>query len=262
MSFESLKLETDGKIWTLTISRPESLNALNAQVISELSEALTQVERAFPKNCLGLIITGAGEKAFVAGADIKEMRGLTPEQGETFARKGQAVFRQIEKLPVPVLAAVNGFALGGGLELALACDFIYASENARVGLPEVTLGLIPGFGGTVRLARVVGLNQAREMIYTGDMIKADQMQQLRLANKVVPAAELMTTAKKTMEIIASRGPIAVQMAKRSTLMAHDQEVDLAMKTESGLFAGLFSSKDMNEGTTAFVEKRKPTFLGE
>jgi enoyl-CoA hydratase len=220
------------------------------------------VEKAFPKECLGLVITGQGEKSFVAGADIKEMRGLNPIEAETFARRGQGIFRQIEKLPVPVIAAVNGFALGGGLELALACDFIYASENARMGLPEVSLGLIPGFGGTVRLARAIGLAKAREMIFTGDMIKADQALAMGLVNRVLPQAELLPAAMKTLETAATRGPLAVQTAKKSTLEAFDQEIDLGLKTESAYFANLFSTQDVNEGTAAFVEKRKALFTGQ
>lgn len=262
MNFQFLKLETEGRVWTLTLNRPDALNALNAALLNELGEALTFVEKSFPKQCLGLVITGQGEKSFVAGADIKEMRGLNPIEAETFARRGQSVFRQIEKLPVPVIAAVNGFALGGGLELALACDFIYASDNARMGLPEVSLGLIPGFGGTVRLARAIGLNQARELIFTGDMIKADQALALGLANKVLPQAELLAAAKKTLETIATRGPLAVQSSKKAALEAYDQDVDLGLKTESNAFANLFTTRDMNEGTAAFVEKRKAAFTGE
>lgn len=262
MNFQYLKLETEGPVWTLTLNRPDALNALNAALLGELGEALNFVEKSFPKQCLGLLITGQGEKSFVAGADIKEMRGLNPVEAETFARRGQMVFRQIEKLPVPVIAAVNGFALGGGLELALACDFIYASDNARMGLPEVSLGLIPGFGGTVRLARAIGLNPARELIFTGEMIKADQALALGLANKVLPQAELLAAARKTLETIATRGPLAVQSAKKAALEAYDQDVDLGLKTESNAFANLFTTRDMNEGTAAFVEKRKAAFTGE
>ncbi|MFN7727806.1 MAG: enoyl-CoA hydratase/isomerase family protein [Bdellovibrio sp.] len=262
MDFQFLKLGTEGKVWTVTLSRPDALNALNSGLLHELGEALTMVEKAFPKQCLGLVITGRGEKSFVAGADIKEMRGLNPVEAETFARRGQGIFRRIEKLPVPVIAAVNGFALGGGLELALACDFVYASDNARMGLPEVSLGLIPGFGGTVRLARAVGLAQARELIFTGEMIKADQALVMGLVNRVMSQAELLPAAIKTLETIATRGPLAVQTAKKSTLEAFDQEIDLGLKTESSHFAHLFSTQDMNEGTAAFVEKRRALFTGQ
>ena len=169
MNFETLKLENQNSIWTLTIQRPESLNALNSKVLQELSEALSWISEKNFQEAKCLIVTGSGEKAFVAGADIKEISQLGLDLSRKFAEKGQAVFRKLENLQIPVIAAVNGFALGGGLELALACDFIYASENAKFGLPEVTLGLIPGFGGTVRLTRVLGLPKAKEWIFTGQM---------------------------------------------------------------------------------------------
>lgn len=257
-----INLNQDGLVWTLTLQRPEALNALNQEVLTELSQALEKVQSAFPKNCRGLIVTGQGEKAFVAGADIKEMKDLTPTQAESFARIGQKVFRQIELLPIPVIAAVNGFALGGGLELAMACDFIYASENARMGLPEVSLGLIPGFGGTHRLARLVGLGRAREMTYSGQMIKADLALSWGLVNRVLPLAELLAESQKTLQMIASQGPLAVEAAKRTILKSREQDVDSAMTTEALNFSTLFSTQDTREGTSAFVEKRKAQFQGQ
>ncbi len=261
MDFKFLKIEKQNRIWTITLNRPEALNALNSDVFGELDQALIDARKGFPKECLGLIITGAGEKAFVAGADIKEMQGVAPDVAKTISEKGQYVFRRIESLPMPVIAAVNGFALGGGLELAMSCDFIYASENARLGLPEVSLGLLPGFGGTVRLTRLVGLNQAREMILTGEMIKASEALALRLVNKVLPLAELLPTARKTLETIATRGPLAVKFAKRTVLATNDQTIETGLSTEAAAFADLFTSKDALEGTTAFIEKRKPNFEG-
>lgn len=262
MSYKFLNLASEGPIWTLTLSRPEALNALSNGVLEELSSALGEVEKAFPKNCQALIITGAGEKSFVAGADISELAKLSPKEAVKFAEKGQAILRKIEQLPVPVIAAVNGFALGGGLELALACDFIYASDNARMGLPEVSLGLIPGFGGTVRLSRVVGLNIAREMILTGDMVKADQALAWGLVNRVVPQTELLATARKTLESAIAKGPLAVKAAKHAILKTFDQNIDLAMQTEAEVFSELFTTDDVREGTGAFLEKRKAKFAGQ
>ena len=243
------------------MNRPESLNALNAGVLQELGEFFSEAQGAFPNECLGLIITGAGEKAFVAGADIKELSSLDQNSALKFAAQGQKVFSQIEQLPFPVIAAVNGFALGGGLELALSCDFIYAADSARFGLPEVSLGLIPGFGGTVRLSRVVGLNFAREMILTGEMIKVDQAQAMGLANKILPLADLIPAAQKALLAAASKGPLAIRTAKRKILQTFDQDVETAMKTEAEGFSGLFATKDVREGTSAFLEKRKAQFQG-
>lgn len=261
MNFQFVTVEKQNRIWTVTLNRPDALNALNSQVLTELQEIFKLIETSFPQDVLGVILTGAGEKAFVAGADIRELAGLTPTEATLFAEKGQGIFRVIEKLPVPVVAAVNGFALGGGLELALACDFIYASDNARLGLPEVTLGLIPGFGGTVRLSRIVGLNRARELVMSGDMVKAPEALAMGLVNRVLPAAELLPAARKTLETIASRGPVAVEAAKRTLLAAYDQDIEEALRTEAGAFAELFATEDTREGTRAFLEKRKPQFQG-
>lgn len=257
-----VQLSFADKIATLTIQRPEALNALNHQVLEELSQHIEAIQGKSFSEVRAVIITGSGEKAFVAGADIKEINQLDPASAKKFADKGQSLFRRIEALKVPVVAAVNGFALGGGLELALACDFILASENAKFGLPEVSLGLIPGFGGTVRLSRIVGLNRAREIIFTGDMIPAALALDIGLANKVVPLAELLPTAKKIIDSICSRGPLAVAAAKRSVLKCFDLDLDAAMACEAGEFAKLFESKDVKEGTSAFVEKRKANFTGQ
>ena len=260
-SFESLSLKNETPVWTLTINRPTAMNALNSQVLKELSQVLDIVSESQFSDCRCLVITGSGEKAFVAGADIKELADLDADAGKKFAELGQKLFRRFEDLKVPAIAAVNGFCLGGGLELALACDFIFASENARLGLPEVTLGLIPGFGGTVRLSRRVGMSRAKEMIFSGDFVGAAEAQQIGLVNKVFPLADLMPAVLKVANTIASRGTVAVWKAKQSILTAFDQTLDEGMRTESNQFSQLFSTQDFKEGTQAFVEKRKPVFKG-
>lgn len=248
-------------VWVLTVNRPESLNALNSTVLNEMGEALRQIGE-FPFDAArALVITGAGEKAFVAGADIKEINSLNENQALTFAQRGQSIFHELTLLKIPVIAAVNGFALGGGCELALGCDFIYASENAKFGLPEVSLGLIPGFGGTVRLARAVGQRRARELTYTGNMVSAQEALTLGLVNKVVPAGELMATVMKTVDAILSKAPLAVGAAKKSINQAWDLDVEAAQRNEAEIFADLFNSEDVKEGTSAFIEKRKAQFKG-
>ena len=255
----TVQLEIQNQIAVLTIQRPEALNALNAQVLKDLEAHITALKEQFPKTVRGLIITGSGEKAFVAGADIKEISAIGAEEAVHFAERGQKVFRQIELLPFPVIAAVNGFALGGGLELALSCDFIYAADTAKLGLPETNLGLIPGFGGTVRLSRVVGINRARELIFSAQPINAADAEKIGLVNRVIPKAELLTQAKATLEQIFTKGPMAVKAAKASILEGHDLAVDPAMSMEAKKFGQLFQGTEAREGTTAFLEKRKPQF---
>ncbi|MBC7743455.1 MAG: enoyl-CoA hydratase/isomerase family protein [Bdellovibrionaceae bacterium] len=261
--FENIKLESkDNGVWILTVSRPEALNALNAQILNEMGEAIRQISEMDFENSKALIITGAGEKAFVAGADIKEMMDLNQDQAMQFAKRGQSVFHEINLLKIPVIAAVNGFALGGGLELALACDFIIASENAKFGLPEVSLGLIPGFGGTVRWARAVGIRRARELTMTGDMLNAQQALQMGLVNYVVTLPELIPAAMKKIEMILTRSPLAVAEAKKSINQAFDLDTEAALENEAQIFGTLFTAQDVREGTRAFIEKRKPVFTGE
>lgn len=260
--YQTIKLEQkDNGIWILTISRPENLNALNGQVLNEMADALRQISELDFETAKALVITGAGEKAFVAGADIKEMLDMSTDQAVVFAQKGQAVFHELNLLKIPVIAAVNGFALGGGLELALGCDFMVASENAKFGLPEVSLGLIPGFGGTVRLARAVGIRKARELTFTGEMIKADEAFKLGIVSLVVPQSELMSAVHKKLEMILSKSPLAVSKAKLSINQAFDLETEKALENEAEIFASLFGSFDTTEGTKAFTEKRKPVFKG-
>lgn len=261
-SFQSIQLEQkENGIWLLTIQRPEALNALNATVINEMADALRIIGEMDYSNAKALVITGSGEKAFVAGADIKEMKELTVAQAQAFAERGQSVFYELSLLKIPVVAAVNGFALGGGCELALACDFIYASENAKFGLPEVTLGLIPGFGGTVRMARAIGLRRAKELTFTGAMVSAAEALQMGLVNKVVAQAELMNEVMKTVQTMNSRAPIAVGFAKLSINQAWDLDMEEANRNEAQFFGDLFNSEDVKEGTTAFIEKRKAQFKG-
>jgi enoyl-CoA hydratase len=244
MQWKTIRLENQNAIWTLTLDRPQALNALNQELISELGEALNLISEKNLQEAKVLILTGAGEKAFVAGADIKEINQLGMDSAGKFASRGQAVFRQLENLQIPVIAAVNGFALGGGLELALACDFIYASDAAKFGLPEVTLGLIPGFGGTVRLSRVLNLPKAKEWIFTGQMFSAAQALAVGLVNQVFPPGELMAQVRKTAELIASRGPISIAAAKTAIQQAYDHDIDSALSLVATVFGNLFSSKDV------------------
>lgn len=260
MNFETLNFEQNGHVGVLTINRPQAMNALNSIVLSELTKFTQEI--ANNKEIRALIVTGAGEKAFVAGADIKEMTAMGPKEAKEFAIKGQTTFESFEKLPFAVIAAVNGFALGGGCELALSCDIIFASNKAKFGLPEVTLGLLPSFGGTQRLARSVGLFKAREMVFSGDFYSADDCKAMGLVNKVFEADTLMTEAKKLAETIALRGPIAVAKAKVSINDGFDRLLSEGLKKEADLFGELFATEDQKEGTGAFVEKRKPNFQGK
>lgn len=265
MAFEykNIKLESrENGIWLLTLNRPEALNALNSELLNELADALRQISEMKFEDARGLIITGSGEKAFVAGADIKEMTGLNEDQALQFAKRGQSIFHEANLLKIPVIAAVNGFALGGGLELALACDFIIASENAKFGLPEVSLGLIPGFGGTVRLTRAVGIHKARELTFTGEIINAQEALNIGLINHVVPQGDLFSAVMKKLDMILMRSPLAIQAAKKSINQAYDLDTEPALENEAEIFSNLFISDDTKEGMTAFIEKRKPVFSGE
>lgn len=259
--YKTIVLSSENSVWKLQINRPESLNALNLLVLSEMGEALRVISEMDFEDAKALIITGQGEKAFVAGADIKEMASLSAEEATQFSKKGQSVFSELELMKIPVIAAVNGFALGGGLELALGCDFMFASENAKMGFPEVSLGLIPGFGGTVRLARAVGLRKARELIFSGDMLTAAEALDLGLVNKVVPSGELMQAVQKRVESILNKGPMAVSIAKKSIHQAWDLQIDEALAMEADQFGELFETEDSQEGMKAFMEKRKAKFTG-
>ncbi len=252
-----VKLELDGAVAVITIDRPKALNALNRQVLTELSEAIGQV--AANKTLRALIVTGGGEKAFVAGADIAEMSNFTNAEGLAFGELGHRVLDSLEALSIPVIAAVNGFALGGGTELALACDFVYASEKAKFGLPEVTLAIIPGFGGTQRLTRLVGRARAKEMIFTGDMIDAARAKEIGLALEVLPPTDLMAHCKKIAATIAKRGPIAVAQAKRVIDGGADLQLKEGNAIERDAFSKLFETADRKEGMAAFLAKRAAEF---
>lgn len=265
--FENLTLTVSDGVGTLTIRRPKALNALNEATLRELRKALVFVEhcaagREYEPQIDVLVFTGDGEKAFIAGADILEMKDKSVEQGEEFARLGQGVTRAFELLPQPVIAAVNGFALGGGCEFALSCDFIIASENAVFGQPEVALGIIPGFGGSVRLARFVGQPKARELIYSGRKVKAPEAKAIGLANDVVPLAQLLPRAYEIAQEIRKNSPMAVGRAKKLMNQIYTMPVDEALTEEAMVFGSIFCSRDQREGMSAFAEKRKANFTGE
>lgn len=247
-------LEKSNHVGILTISRPKALNALNSETLSEIKEKIDVVKN--DDDIYVLVITGAGEKAFVAGADITEMKDMDPMAGRHFGVLGNKVFREIELLDKPVIAAVNGFALGGGCELALCCDIRLASENAKFGQPEVTLGITPGFGGTQRLARVVGVSKAKEIIYTGSNINAEEAYRIGLVNRVIPQENLMEEALKLANKIAGNAPIAVKLCKAAINRGLQCDIDTALLYESEVFAQCFASEDQKDAMTAFSEKRK------
>jgi len=257
--YNNITLEYEQSTALLTINRPQALNALNAETLLEIGEAVGEVGKQ--DKVQAMIITGAGAKAFVAGADIAYMQNLSAAEGRLFGILGQQVFRSIENLPLPVIAAVNGFALGGGLELAMACDFRIASENARFGQPEVSLGITPGFGGTQRLARLVGPGWAKQLIYTGDMIDVELALRIGLVNEVVPQDNLMKRAFELAAKIASRAPLAVRYAKAAINGGLECDIDRGCQIEADLFGLCFATSDQKEGMTAFIEKRKPGFKG-
>lgn len=259
MALSTLLVEDRGAIRIVTINRPAVLNAISAEVVAEL--ALVLEATAASRDVRALVLTGAGEKAFVAGADISAMAEMSPEQALAFAGRGHAVGEMLASLDVPTIAAVNGFALGGGCEIALACDFIYAADTAKFGQPEVNLGVIPGFGGTQRLARRVGLARALELCMTGAIVGADEALRIGLANRVVPRAELLAAAIATAETIASKGPLAI--AKVKEVLHRGAELPLAEANllEQESFAALFATADQKEGMAAFLAKRKAAFTG-
>ena len=255
MEYNFLKIQNTGSVCTLAISAPKSLNALNSTILKELDDFITNIGQ----DIRVLIITGDGEKSFVAGADISEMANLNESEGETFGKLGAAVFRKIETLPIPVIAAVNGFALGGGCELALACDIRIASNKAKFGQPEVGLGIIPGFSGTYRLAKMVGMGYAKEMIYTGKAIRADEALRVGLVNAIYEPEQLMEEAMNLANRIVANAPIAVRYAKVCINEEYDLKADDAIAFENKMFGKCFATQDQKEGMTAFLTKAAPKF---
>ena len=247
-------LEKKGNIAVATINRPQALNALNSDVLTDLDELVNVVSA--DSDIRALVITGSGAKAFVAGADIGEMSTLTPEEGEAFGKHGNDVFRRIETLPIPTIAAVNGFALGGGCELSMACDIRICADTAVFGQPEVGLGITPGFGGTQRLARLVSPGMAKQLIYTARNIKADEAYRIGLVNAVYPVEELLPQAEKLANTIAANAPIAVRACKKAINEGLQVDMDAAVVIEEKLFGSCFKTADQMEGMGAFLEKRK------
>jgi enoyl-CoA hydratase len=259
MAFENLTLERDGAVAVLTINRPKVLNALNTPTMDELRRAVLEVKHDAALRVL--VITGAGDKSFVAGADINELAVQTSVQGKEHAIRGQHVFDLIENMGKPVIAAINGFALGGGCELALACTLRIAADTARLGQPEINLGIIPGYAGTQRLSRLVGKGVALELLLTGRQVKADEALHIGLVNRVVPAADLVAEAKKLAADLAQRAPIAMQYIIEAVNRGLEMPFDKGQFLEATLFGLVASTDDMREGTKAFLEKRKAEFRG-
>ncbi|SFQ95288.1 enoyl-CoA hydratase-related protein [Desulfoscipio geothermicus] len=260
MDWKNIIIEKEDNIAIITINRPKVLNALNYETVMELGNAISQLENE--NGIKVIILTGAGEKSFVAGADIAYMQNLTPLEAKKFARYGQSVLSKIENFPKPVIAAINGYALGGGCELAMACDIRIASSNAKFGQPEVNLGLIAGFGGTQRLTRLVNPGLAKEILLTANVYDAEAACKFGLVNHVVEPGELMNYCKKMASVIASRGPIAVQLTKEAINDGLEMDLEKALAHEADLFAIVFATKDKEEGISAFLSKRKPEFKGQ
>jgi enoyl-CoA hydratase len=260
MAYENVLLDREERVAILTINRPKALNALNNDTLLEIKSAVLEVKEDSGIDLL--IITGAGDKAFVAGADISFMQNLSAMEGRTFGALGQEVFRMIEALEKPVIAAVNGFALGGGCELAMCCDFRIASTSAKFGQPEVGLGITPGFGGTQRLPRLVGTGMAKQMLYTADAIDAKEALRIGLVNSLVEPEELMDFVRKIAKRILSKGQVAVRLSKVAANEGMQTDIDRGMTIEADVFGLCFATSDQKEGMTAFVEKRKPQFTGK
>jgi enoyl-CoA hydratase len=259
MAYEHIIFEIESSLATITFNRPKAMNALNNALIEEFSMALDTV--ASNEDIRVLILTGAGDKSFVAGADINELATFNPLEAKLFSRKGHLAIHKLQTLSIPVIAAVNGFALGGGSEIALACDFIYASKNAKFGLPEITLGIIPGFGGTQRLPRLIGKNLAKELIFTGKMVNAEEARQMGIANQIHEPESLMDAVKTTANMIAAKGKTSLRAAKEVINRGMDVDLDTGCNMEIDAFSLCMASTDAKEGTHAFLEKRKAVFKG-
>lgn len=260
MAYETIIYEVDNNIAVIKFNRPKVLNAINKRVIAETKNALEAVTN--DKSIRVLILTGEGDKAFIAGADIAEMKDYTPLDGKFFSRQGQELLFQIEALPVPVIASVNGFALGGGTEISMACDFIYAADSAMFGQPEINLGIIPGFGGTQRLSRLVGKSMAKELCMTGAMISASEAKDIGIVNKVFPKASLWDETMKAARLLAAKGKVSLRAVKETIDRGYDQDLRTGCYMESDAFGICMASPDAKEGMGAFLEKRKAEFKGE
>ncbi len=259
MEYKNIIFQIDDGIATITFNRPEVLNALNEASLKEFSHALDKI--ASDKDVRVLILTGAGEKSFVAGADITEFLKFNVLKAKIFSETGHGLVGKLQELPIPVVAAVNGFALGGGCEVVIACDFIYASENAMFGLPEINLGIIPGFGGTQRLPRLIGINRAKEMIFTGKMIPASEAHAMGLVNKVCQQDQLMDEVIKVAKALVSKGKVALRAAKQAINSGMDVDLKTGCRIEIDAFTICLASPDAKEGPMAFLEKRKADFKG-
>jgi enoyl-CoA hydratase len=259
MLYKNIILDTAQGIATITFNRPKALNALSSELLAELSRALDDL--AENEDIRVLVLTGAGTKAFVAGADITELVRLDTLKAKVFIHRGISVINKLTELPIPVIAAVNGFALGGGLEIAMACDFIYAADSASFGQPEIRLGLIPGYGGTQRLPRIIGCGPAKELLFTGKMISAEEALRLGIVNTVTNAEKLMDEVMATAREMASKGSVALRAMKQVVNQGLNADLATALRMETDAFAICFASSDAKEGTAAFIEKREPVFKG-
>jgi len=258
--FNTITYVVNENIAVITINRPKFLNALNTEVLKELSEAVDLI--AGDSSVLAVIVTGAGEKAFVAGADIAEMQTKNVLEAREFSSLGNKIFSKLENLPKPVIAAVNGFALGGGCELAMACDIRIAGNKAKFGQPEVGLGIMAGFGGSQRLARLVGTGIAKELLFTGEMIQVERAYEIGLVNRIVDSSEVVEEARKMAELISTKSPLGVSFSKKAVNEGVNLDLERAISLEAELFGSLFSTKDQAEGMTAFLEKRQAVFSGK
>ena len=260
MTFANLLIERDGPVALITLNRPKVLNALNTQTLLDLRAAMVAFRD--DGDVRAMVLTGAGEKSFAAGADISELAALSPIEAREQSRLGQQTFDVIEQMGKPVIAAVNGFALGGGCELAMACTIRLASETAKFGQPEINLGLIPGYAGSQRLPRLVGKGRALELLLTGDMVTAARAYEIGLVNRVVPAADLMTEARKLAQVLGSKAPLAARYIIQAVNDGLDSTLAVGQGIEAALFGAISSSADTKEGTSAFLEKRKPVWQGK
>jgi enoyl-CoA hydratase len=260
MSYETILYSKEETIAVIKVNRPNVLNAINPTVVVEMTDAVEDIAK--DTSIKVLILTGQGDKAFIAGADIASMKDYTPLQGKFFSRQGQELLFRLETLPIPVIASVNGFALGGGTEISMACDFIYAADSAHFGQPEINLGIIPGFGGTQRLSRLVGKAMAKELCMTGAMISAQEAKDIGLVNKVFPQDSLWEETIKTAKVLASKGKVSMRAVKESIERGYDQDLRTGCYIESDAFGMCMASEDAKEGMGAFLEKRKAEFKGE